>query len=148
MKNKDLLTKIFAYVGTVLIWIPILLPIFLGLVSLVREGLFRFDFLLPAELFAVILSGAVLLIWAVFLAKTNRVAVLVSFGIAIASLAGSQVAAVMTGLASGETEPTGSPWIIVTGLIGIYNLSVIGLGIAGTFLIRKLNSQREGESEK
>jgi hypothetical protein len=54
----------------------------------------------------------------------------------------------MTGLATGETEPTGSPWIIVTGLIGIYNLSVIGLGIAGIFLVRKLNSQREGESEK
>ena len=139
MKNKDLLIKIFAYVGTVLIWIPILLPIFLGLVSLVREGLFRFDFLLPAELFAVILSGAVLLIWAVFLAKTNRVAVLVSFGIAIASLVGSQVVAVLTGLASGESEPTGSPWIIVTALIGIFNLSVIGLGIVGTFLIRKLN---------
>lgn len=148
MKGDKLFTQILATIGTVLIWIPIVLPIFFSISRLISTRGFIFDFLMPVELFAVILSGAILLIWAVILTKTHRIPVFVSLGIAIVCLVGSQVVAVMTGLASGEAEPTGSPWIIVTALIGIYNLSVIGLGIAGIFLVRKLNSQREGESEK
>ena len=148
MKGKKLFTQILATIGTVLIWIPIVLPIFISISRLISGERFVFDFLLPAELFAVILSGAILLIWAVILAKSHRIAVLVSLGIAIASLVSSQIVAVTTGLASGEVEPIGLPWIIVTALIGIYNFSVIAMGIAGIFLVQKLRYQGVHQSEK
>lgn len=147
MKRDKLFTQILATIGTVLIWITIVLPIVLSISRLISGQRFIFDFLLPAELFAVILSGAILLIWSVILAKTHRIAVFVSLGIAIVCLVGSQVVAVTTGLASGEAEPIGLPWIIVTALIGIYNFSVIALGTAGIFLVRKLRSQNVNESK-
>lgn len=141
MKGKILFTEILAIIGTLLIWIPILFPIFLTISRLITRQPFVFDFLMPAELFPLILSGAFLLIWVVFMAKSYRTVVLVIFGIEILSLVGSQMVAVMSGLASAEIEPTGTPWFIVTALIGIYNFSVIALGITGISLIRKLNPQ-------
>lgn len=137
--RKFLFTKNLAIFGTLIVWIPILLPIILSVASLVSGKSFNFDFLMPTELFPVILSGGILLILTAFLVKSNRIAVSVGFGIAILCLVGSQVAAVMTGLASGENEPTGPAYLIVTAFIGVYNFSIIALGIAGISLIRKLN---------
>ena len=145
--KKILFTKNLAIFGTLIVWIPILLPIFLSIASLVSGKSINFDFLMPTELFPVILSGGILLILTAILVKSNRTAILVSFGITILSLVGSQVAAVMTGLASGEAEPSSSAYLIVIAIIGIYNFSVIGLGIAGISLVRKISVplQEEGK---
>jgi hypothetical protein len=51
----------------------------------------------------------------------------------------SQGVAVWTGLAHGDTEPTGWPWITVLGLIILYDLAVVFLGIIGIRLISKLS---------
>lgn len=137
--KKILFTKNLAIFGTLIVWIPILFPIVLSVASLVSGKSFNFDFLMPTELFPVILSGGILLILTAFLVKSNRTAILVSFGFTILSLIGSQVAAITTGLASGETEPTSSAYLIVIGIIGVYNFSVIALGIAGIWLVRKIS---------
>ncbi len=93
---------------------------------------------MPAELFLVILPGAVLLIVTSFLVKTNRTPILISSGIGLICLITGPLIAVMTGLDSGEAEPSSSAYLIVTGIFGIYNFSVIALGISGISLIRKL----------
>ena len=64
MKNQNLLTKVLAVVGTILVWFPILAPVVLGIAALFTRGRFLFDFLMPAELFPFALAGSLLLLWA------------------------------------------------------------------------------------
>ncbi|HEX6384498.1 MAG TPA: hypothetical protein VF177_07500, partial [Anaerolineae bacterium] len=64
MEKKGILTRILAIVGTVLVWLPILAPVMFSMAAIIEERVFRFDYLMPAELFPVALVGGGLLIWA------------------------------------------------------------------------------------
>ena len=121
-----------------LVWFPILAPILLSVAAITKERMFRFDYLMPAELFPVALVGAGLLIWAALRARSRQRLIGWGFGIAVGLLIGGQVLAVVTGLASGETEPTGWPWALVLGSLGGYSLSLLVIGIGGVLLVRDL----------
>lgn len=60
MAKTDNLTKSLAFVATVLVWFPLLAPFLFWLAALAGGGRFFFDFLTPAELFPLILLGALL----------------------------------------------------------------------------------------
>src|SRR5512136_240574 len=107
MENKGVFTKILAIVGTVLVWFPILAPVLASVTAIIEARMFRFDYLLPAELFPVALLGGCLLLWAALRARSRRRLVGWSLGIAVVSPLVGQVIASVTGLASGETEPVG-----------------------------------------
>jgi hypothetical protein len=136
--KKDLLTKMIAIVGTILVWFPILAPILFSLAFLIQRGIFRFDYLMPAELFSVALPGAVLLIWAALRAHSRMRLIAWCTGLAVGCLVGGQALAVATGLASGETEPTGWWWALVIASLGLYALALIGIGVGGVMLLRDL----------
>jgi hypothetical protein len=138
MGKKDVFTKILACIGTALACLPILAPIVISIVFFIRAGIFRLDYLMPAELFPSVFLGAVLLIWAAIRARTYRSLIGWSIGIAIAMLVGGQALAEVTGLASGAIEPAGIWWALVMAMIVIYSLAVIGLGIGGILLLKKL----------
>jgi len=138
MAKHNVLTKILAIVGTVLVWFPILAPILLSGALFIQERVFRFDYLMPAELFPAVLGGACLLIWATLRARSRRILIGSGFAIAVGLLIGSQLLAVVTGLASGETEPTGWPWALVLVSIGGYSLSLVVVGVGGILLLRDL----------
>jgi lysylphosphatidylglycerol synthetase-like protein (DUF2156 family) len=138
MEKKNILAKILAIIGTVLLWLPVVAPFFFGLLSLIGRGRFRFDYLMPAELFFVVLAGAVLLIVAAILAKSQLKLIAWSFGIAIAILFIGQGLAMVTGLANGEYEPEGWRWALVLGSIIAYILAVISTGVGGILLLRDL----------
>ena len=72
MAKKDSLTKALAVVGTVLVWIPILAPALFSAAFLIRTRMFRFDYLMPAEIFPVALVGGGLLLWAALRARSRR----------------------------------------------------------------------------
>ena len=137
MQKNVFLTKILAITGTVFIWIPVLLPIVFTITRLISGRRVVFDYLIPAELFPVILIGAGLLVWAAIRAQSHRKLVFWSLGVAVVSLVAGMLLAVVTGLASGEREATGIWWFLVLATIAIYNLSVISLGIAGIALFLK-----------
>ena len=138
MANKSTLTKILAIVGTVLAWLPILAPILLTAILYLQEGVFRFDYLMPAELFLIAVLGAGLLLWASKRARLQRG--LIRWGIALAaiSIVGGQAIASVTGLASGEIEPTGWPWALVTASLAAYTLALVAIGVGGVLLLRDL----------
>lgn len=46
------------------------------------------------------------------------------------------VLAQVTGLASGATEPTGWPWLLVMASLVVYWLAVITIGVGGLLLLR------------
>jgi hypothetical protein len=79
-----------------------------------------------------------LLIWATLRARSRRILIGSGFAIAVGLLIGSQLLAVVTGLASGETEPTGWPWALVLVSIGGYSLSLVVVGVGGILLLRDL----------
>jgi len=79
-----------------------------------------------------------LLLWAALLAHSHRGLIGWSLAIAIGLLVGGQALAVVTGLASGETEPTGWSWALVLASLVAYILSLIAMGVGGLLLLRDL----------
>lgn len=142
MEKRGVFTKILAIVGTVLAWIPILAPILFSGIFTLRTGMFRFDYLMPAELFPLALVGGVLLIWAALRAHSRLGLVAWALGIAIVMLAGGQALAVVTGLASGATEPSGWQWGLVVASLVVFSLALIGVGAGGILLLRDLFKPR------
>lgn len=138
MEKKDVLTKILAIAGTVLVWFPILAPIFFSVAAFMADGVFRFDYLMPAELFLFALAGGGLLIWAALRARIHWKLIGWGLGIAVALLVGSQAFAEATGLASGEIEPVGWPWAIVLTALIVFTLMLIAVGVGGILFLRDL----------
>ena len=138
MKNQDVLAKSLTVVGTTLVWIPILAPILFSVALMIREKIWRFDYLMPAELFLVALIGGGLLIWATIRTRSPQRMIGWTLGIAVLLLVAGQVLASVTGLASGATEPTGWRWaFVVASLVG-FTLALIATGVGGLLLIREL----------
>jgi hypothetical protein len=138
MGKKDIFTKALAVAGTVLVWFPILAPVLFTAGLLIRARIFRFDYLMPAELFPLALFGGVLLVWAALRARARRGLIGGSLGGAVVLLVGGQAIASITGLASGRTEPTGWPWALVLASLALYVLALVGLGVGGVLLLRDL----------
>ena len=138
MKTQNSSTKLLAIGGTILVWLPVLAPIFFSFASLMNDGIFRFDYLMPAEFFPLALLGGVLLVWVANRTHNCQKLIGWSLGLATGLLVGGQILAVMTGLASGETEPGGVWWFVVLGSLLIYSLAVIALGVGGVLVLRNL----------
>jgi len=138
MGDRGTVTRILAIFGTVLVWLPVLAPIVLAFVALFRVGRFLFDYLMPAELFAIVLLGGALLIGSAVRAQSRRALIIWSLVIATVLLFGSQALAVETGLASGAREPSGIWYGLVLGGIIIMDLAVVEMGVGGALLVRDL----------
>jgi hypothetical protein len=138
MEKKGSLTKALAVVGTVLVWIPILAPGLFSAAFLIQTRMFRFDYLMPAEIFPVALVGGGLLLWAALRARSRRGFIGGSIGGAVILLVGGQALAVVTGLASGRTEPTGWQWALVLASLALYVLALVVLGTGGVLLLHDL----------
>src|SRR4030042_2347028 len=101
MEKRDTLSKILAFAGTVLVWLPILAPVVFVVIRLVQAGRFLFDYLMPAEVFPVVLLGGCLLAWAAWRARSHRKLIGWSLGLTGGLLLGAMGLAVGTGVASG-----------------------------------------------
>jgi len=138
MEKKGILTKILAIAGTVLVWFPILAPILLSVAVIITRGVYRFDYLMPAELFPAALAGGALLLWAALRARARQRLIGWGLGSAIGLLVGGQGLAVVTGLTSAETAPAGWMMVVVLGTIITYALALIVIGVGGALLLRDL----------
>jgi hypothetical protein len=138
MERKSVLTKTLAIAGTALVWFPILLPILLSAALLIQSRVFRFDYLMPAELCPAALIGGGLLVWAALRARSRRALIGWGLGIAVVLLVAGQALAVVSGLASGRTEPTGWPVALVAASLVAYSLALVVMGVGGVLLIRDL----------
>jgi len=142
MAKKNVLTKTLAIGGTVLVWFPILAPILFSLLPLIAEHRFRFDYLMPMELFLFALAGSGLLLWATLQAHSQVKLIGWGMGMAVVMFFGVQWFAEVTGMASGETEPVGWMWGIAIASLVVYTLGIILVGIGGALLLRDLFKRR------
>ena len=138
MADKGMLTKILAIAGTVLVWFPILAPILLTVVLFIQERSFHIDYLMPAELFLFAMAGSALLLWASMRARSHPGLIRWGIALAVVMIVGGQAIASATGLASGEIEPTGWQWALVTASLAGYCLALIAIGVGGILLLRDL----------
>lgn len=136
MHNVGVLTKLLAAAGVLLAWLPLLLPLVLGLARLAGGRTFLVDWLMPAELFPVALLGGVLLLWAARRARSRPRPIAWGLALAIFFLIASQGAAVATGLAGGSVGPEGWPWALVVGFLAAYVLALVAVAVAGLLLVR------------
>ena len=120
MEKKGALTKGLAVGGTALAWFPILATVLTAALGLIGERVFRIDYLMPAELFPFALVGGGLLMWAALRAHSRRELIAWGLAVAVGLLVGGQALATVTGLASGETEPTGWWWALVVVSLVLY----------------------------
>ena len=104
MGKRDVLVKILAVAGTVLTALPLLLPLIFGLMNVLSGGRFLVDFLMPAELFLVVLAGGVLLVGAALRARRRTTWMTWSLSVAVCSLALSTGAAVQAYAPTSKTE--------------------------------------------
>ena len=138
MEDKGILTKILAVMGTFLVWLPILSPVFNTVTGVIDDGVFNFNILTPAVLFLYVLAGAGLLVWAAVRAQAWLKLIGWSTGLAIGLLVAGQAFATFTGLTSGETEP--AEWmvtLVIASLVG-YILMVVVVGVGGVLLMLDL----------
>jgi len=136
MENRGVLTKVLAIAGTVLIWFPILTPIILTTIFFIQEQVFRFDYLMPAELGLFAFGGGILLLLTAIRSHSHVKLVGWGLGIALVMLVGGQALAVITGLADGSTKPGGWQWVLVLGSLIAYTVAVIVVGVGGIMLWR------------
>lgn len=138
MERRDTLASVLAAIGTFLVWVPVLAPLLFSVIVLATRGVFRFDYLMPAELFPATLVGGALLIWAALRARARVGLLAWSLGAAVAMLAGGQVLAVLTGLASGATGRSGLAFGLVVASLAASALANIVIGVGGLLLLRDL----------
>ena len=146
-KTKSTLSKIFAITGTVLVWLPVAFMFLTAIVGSIAAKKLLFDYLMLAELFFVVLAGSILLIIAGILSKTLTKWLGWTAAAAILSLGASQMLAVVSGLANGEHAPFGFVFGAVIGIIVLYNILVIGIGVLGILLIKRLYAKKERPAE-
>lgn len=137
MKN-NLFTKLLAVAGVILTGIPVVAPIIFAIISFASGNGFRLDYLMPAELFIMVLIGAALLIWASIRAKKLIKPIAWTLGISVVLLIACQVIAQISGLADGRIEASGPYFVIVMAMLVLFDLGVIGLVVLGGMLISRV----------
>jgi hypothetical protein len=130
MEKKAVLSKILTVIGTALVWFPILAPLVLGFISLGMDGIFRFDYLMPAELGILVFIGGATLIWGAMRTGYRRGIIFWGFGLAAASIAVLMVL--------GDVVPGSLEWVIAIGLLVTYALAIMIMGVGGILLWRDL----------
>jgi len=130
MEKKDTLSKILTVAGTVLVWFPIFAPLVLGFISLATDGIYRLDYLMPAELGILVFVGGTLLLWGAIRTRLRVGIIAWSFGLAAGSI--------VTLMGFGDVVPGSLEWAIVLGLLITYILAIVVMGIGGISLWRDL----------
>lgn len=138
MKKNIVLAGIFTIIGMILVWFPILATLITGVFSSIRSGRVLFDYLMPAELFPFVLAGGILVFIAALLAKNSQFTIGLLLGLMVLFFFGIQILAQVTGLASGERAVGDWATIIVTGILALYDICLLLLGLFSIFLLRDL----------
>jgi hypothetical protein len=136
MGNKNILTRSLAVSGVVLTWLPLIAPLLLAIFSLLADGLFRFDYLMPAELFFVGLAGGLLLSWGAWRVRQHLALIAGSLVAAVLLLVAAMLLAQVTGLADGSVQMGGWQSALTLGGLVLYILAMLSCAVGGSLLVR------------
>ena len=134
MEKNNQLTRGLALFGTMMMWLPLLMPLVFAMAALWGERRFLLDYLMPAELFPLSIIGFGLLLWAALRVHSHQKWIGWGFVTALVLLFLSQTVAVVTGLASGATEPTTFLITLILIPYAMYVLALIATSVGGALL--------------
>ncbi|NCU31443.1 MAG: hypothetical protein EOM23_00585 [Candidatus Moranbacteria bacterium] len=137
-KKKSALSKVFAIAGTVLLIAPILFLLVISVVGSIADNRILFDYLMLAELFPIVALGLVLLFLASMLSRTLSKWIGWCSAAALILLAGAQMFATASGLATGALSMDSIAFVIVVCAIALYNLLIVTIAVLGILLIKRL----------
>ena len=138
MQNRGVLTKLLATAGTLLALFPVVVPLVFGVTRLIRMGQLMVDFLMPFELFFVVLAGAALLIWAAIRARSRLKLIAGSLVAALALAAIALATASLTGLDSNPALQNSISNTLVMGLLIAADVAIAVMGVGGILLLLDL----------
>ena len=140
MTDKNVFSKVLAAGGTMLVLAPIFFMLLTAVVGSIARKQILGDYMIPAELFVLVLVGCGALLWAALRERTLVKAVAWTTGIAFFLLLGCQGLAMITGLAHGEVEVEDAPgWVaFITAMLIGYDVCVALLGYWGVRLSQRL----------
>jgi hypothetical protein len=144
MNRNNIFTKALAVAGALLVWYPIAATIMITVMVWIARRVFQIDFLLPAELAPAAFAGGGLLLWSALRARSRRALIGGGLALMLGMVVGGQVLAVVSGLASGATEPTDLVWSLLLTSLVVYTLAIVEVGMAGVLLVRDV-FRRSGE---
>jgi len=149
MKSTSIFSKILVITGTLLVWLPIAFMVVTAVVGSFQRVQFLWDYMIPAEVFPVVLAGMAALLWASIREHTLIKASAWTVGISLFFLVACQVIAVITGLANATIAPEKAPvWMgVVTAMLIVYDLGVVLMGFWGIRLWQHLFTKQTLISE-
>ena len=138
MEKGARFTRILAIIGSMLLWLPLAAPVVFALAYFFGSGKLMLDFLLPFEVFPLVLLGSGMLIWAAFRSKLRIKHIVWAFAAAILLMALGLVLAQVSGLASGRIEPGGTWNKLVMALLVAADIALVVTAVGGILLVREL----------
>lgn len=115
--------RVLAIAGTILAGVPLVAPLVLAAVFVVATGRLRVDYLMPGELFVLVLTGGVVLAVAAVLARRRRVPTFVAAALPAVLFA-------ILALASGSRHA------LTVGVYALYVAATVALVVTGVILCR------------
>jgi hypothetical protein len=146
MKINPGIQKAVVIIGTCLLWLPVVAPVVFGFVMLARRGQLLIDYLMPGELFPVILIAGALLSWIAWLMKKYFKWIAGSLIAAVILLILTQWVAVITGVASGTTGLNGWQFVLVISIYVGFIAAVFSCGIGGILLWKEIFTRQVDQS--
>lgn len=138
MKTGKILIKIFAVLGTVFVFFPIFFSLLTSIIGTIRDKVLRFDFLIPMELFMLVILGGAFITYVAYKQKKGFRSTLANLILVVISLVLSQSLAVVSRLAMDRTGKPAYVWIVIIALIVLYWACSVGLLISGIVLTKEI----------
>lgn len=130
--SKALFTILIA--GIILLWGPVLFSIIITAIHFLRSGQFLFDFLIPLEVFPVIIAGEFLVLYYTIRKRFLWKPTLIFTIFTVTSYVLINVVASLSGLASNGPEVVNAPYAMITIVffIVLYWVSFVWIAMRGT----------------
>jgi hypothetical protein len=148
MKKASVFSKILVIAGTILVLLPIAFMVVTAVVGSVMRTQFLWDYMIPGEVFPIVLAGMAVLMWAALREHTLVKAIGWTAGGTLFLLIASQALAVITGLANGTIALERAPfWMaVVSGMLIAYDLGVAWMGYWGIKLWASVFAKKQSEA--
>jgi hypothetical protein len=138
MGKHNTFAKVLAIIGTIMVAIPMIVPLAFSLRTIGSPGGYRLDYLMPFEIYPVTLIGVAEILWASLRAHMRTQAIVIAIGCMLGFLVLCAILAQVTGIANSVEQLEPWRYALTAGMGGASLLAQIGLVVLGCLLVRDL----------
>lgn len=142
--KKSNLFKFLSYSFSIVSTFPVVAPVLLTIIVLIRKGKFLYDFMMPAELilFTIIASLGIITLQIIDKkAFFEYKKLVILFSLSISNFLAANIYAYLTGLAHGDTNLNGIHLFFITIFVILWHLFAILISIECFKLTKKISTR-------